>query len=156
MPLTPSLPTRTATVADLPAILAFDHLASADSSRRQLITDAVATGTCFVATDPAGHPSGYAIYQHRFFGHVLIELLYTDPAHRRRGVGTALVSHGERHACQTPKLFISTHRSNTRMRSLLAKLGFIQTGVIEDLDEGDPELIFVKRVTPSHVGRRGG
>jgi hypothetical protein len=30
------------------------------------------------------------------------------------------------------------------MQSLLAKLGYKLSGVINDLDEGDPELVFVK------------
>jgi len=34
------------------------------------------------------------------------------------------------------------------MRTLLAKLDFTQTGTIEGLDEGDPELIYVKRFPP--------
>jgi ribosomal protein S18 acetylase RimI-like enzyme len=137
---------RTATTDDLPAILAFDHRAATDPARRQLVTDAVHAGTCFVAADADGRPIAYAIYQHRFFGHVLIELLYTNPTHRRRGIATALITHCERHACQTPKLFISTNRSNTPMRTLLANLGFTHTGTIDDLDEGDPELIYVKRL----------
>lgn len=152
MPPSESPVIRTAAAGDLSAILGFDHLARTDPARRQLVTDAVHAGTCFVATDSAGRAIGYAIYQHRFFGHVLIELLYTDPAHRRRGVATALVSYCEAHACQTPKLFVSTNRSNAAMRGLLVKLGFVQTGTIEDLDEGDPELIYAKRVTAARRG----
>ncbi len=30
------------------------------------------------------------------------------------------------------------------MRKLLGKLGFTDSGQIENLDEGDPELVFVK------------
>jgi hypothetical protein len=38
------------------------------------------------------------------------------------------------------------------MRTLLANLGFTQTGTIDDLDEGDPELIYVKRLNPLSPG----
>jgi len=156
MPTSPPHPIRTATPADLPALLAFDACASTDPARTQLITDAVTSSTCFVATarpsspksDPHDHPLAFATFHHRFFGHVLIELLVTHPAHRRQGLATALIAHVERHACQTPKLFISTNRSNTPMRTLLANLGFTQTGTIDDLDEGDPELIYSKRLRP--------
>jgi len=46
--------------------------------------------------------------------------------------------------CRTPKLFTSTNLSNLPMQSLLAKLGYKLCGVIHHLDEGDPELVYVK------------
>ena len=46
-----------------------------------------------------------------------------------------------------PKLFTSTNRSNAPMQSLLAKLGYRPSGVIENLDEGDPELVYMKHVS---------
>ena len=36
------------------------------------------------------------------------------------------------------------------MQSLLSKLGFALSGVIENLDEGDPELVYFKRVGITH------
>jgi ribosomal protein S18 acetylase RimI-like enzyme len=146
--------TRTASPEDLPALLALDPLAATNPARADQIRQAVAANTCFVATarpsSPKSHatdsPIGYACFHHRFFGHGLIELLVTHPAHRRQGVASALIRHCERHACQSQKLFTSTNRSNTPMRALLTKLGFTQTGAIDALDEGDPELIYVKRL----------
>ena len=140
------LTTRTARPEDLPALRALDPLAATDVARRDHLAESLTAATCFVATDAHGRPIGYATFHHRFFGHGLIEFLVTHPAHRRQGVASALIQHCERHACQTPKLFTSTNRSNTPMRALLAKLGFTQTGTIDGLDEGDPELIYVKRL----------
>jgi hypothetical protein len=34
--------------------------------------------------------------------------------------------------------------SNTPMRELLSQLGYQSSGVVENLDPGDPELIFMK------------
>jgi ribosomal protein S18 acetylase RimI-like enzyme len=143
VPITPA--TRTAQPHDVGALLAFDPIAASDPRRADQIQDATAAGTCFVATDAADRPIGYACFHHRFFGHGMIELLVVHPGHRRRGVASTLIDHCARHACQTPKLFTSTNRSNTAMRGLLTKLGFAQTGSIDDLDEGDPELVYVKR-----------
>ncbi len=43
------------------------------------------------------------------------------------------------------KLFTSTNLSNLPMQALLAKLGYTLSGVIHNLDEGDPELVYFKK-----------
>lgn len=75
-------------------------------------------------------------------------MLYVHPEHRRCGVGTALMRYLES-VCQTAKLFTSTNLSNLPMQSLLARLGYELSGVIHNLDEGDPELVYVKRLKRS-------
>ena len=62
----------------------------------------------------------------------------------RREVG-ALLRHMEL-CCRTPKLFTSTNQSNLSMQSLLAKLGYESSGLIHNLDEGDPEIVYFKRL----------
>ncbi|MHC8315013.1 hypothetical protein [Pseudomonas sp. LB3P31] len=42
------------------------------------------------------------------------------------------------------KIFTSTNVSNMPMRQLLEQLGYQPSGTVENLDPGDPELIFVK------------
>ena len=41
---------------------------------------------------------------------------------------------------------LATNLSNLPMQALLAKLNYQLSGVIHNLDEGDPELVFFKRV----------
>jgi hypothetical protein len=53
------------------------------------------------------------------------------------------------HHCQTPKIFTSTNRSNGHMQGLLKKLGYEPSGVIENLDEGDPEFVYMTRLRHS-------
>ena len=65
------------------------------------------------------------------------------PDFRRRGLATALMRAAELE-CQSGKLFTSTNQSNIPMQQLCDRLGFIKSGYIENLDEGDPELIYVK------------
>lgn len=48
--------------------------------------------------------------------------------------------------CQTTKLFTSTNLSNLPMQALLTKLGYRLSGVIHNLDDGDPELVYFKLV----------
>ncbi|MEM6274610.1 MAG: GNAT family N-acetyltransferase [Myxococcota bacterium] len=61
--------------------------------------------------------------------------------HRCRGVAAALVRHLERR-CESERIFTSTNQSNLPMQSLLHKLGYRQSGQVDDLDPGDPELFF--------------
>jgi GNAT superfamily N-acetyltransferase len=72
-------------------------------------------------------------------------MVYIHFDYRRSGAGAALVKYLESH-CQTPKIFTSTNLSNLPMQSLLAKLGYTLSGVIHNLDEGDPEIVYFKRL----------
>jgi GNAT superfamily N-acetyltransferase len=80
-----------------------------------------------------------------FYDNGFIAMLYVQPGHRRRGVGAALLAHLES-LCQTPKLFTSTNLSNLPMQSLLVKSGYTLSGVIHNLDEDDPEIVYCKRL----------
>lgn len=75
-------------------------------------------------------------------------MLYVHSGWQRHGIGTKLLKHLET-VCQTDRLFTSTNLSNVNMQALLAKLGYKLTGVIHDLDEGDPELVYVKYLQQS-------
>lgn len=64
--------------------------------------------------------------------------------YRHCGIGFALLNHLFA-ICKTQKLFTSTNKSNEPMQKLLGKSGFSFCGEIDALDEGDPELFFVKQ-----------
>ena len=88
---------------------------------------------------------GYGVLNYTFHHNGCIDMLYVDSDHRRRGAGAALLKHMES-LCETPKLFTSTNLSNLPMQSLLAKLDYVLSGVIHNLDEGDPEIVYFKRL----------
>jgi RimJ/RimL family protein N-acetyltransferase len=44
----------------------------------------------------------------------------------------------------TDRVFTSTNESNAHMRHVLEKLGYERSGIVHDLDPGDPELIYSK------------
>lgn len=52
------------------------------------------------------------------------------------GVATALVPGAER-VCSTEKPFTSASGSNAAMRALCEKLGFVESGYIDNPDEGN-------------------
>jgi GNAT superfamily N-acetyltransferase len=85
------------------------------------------------------------VLNYNFFHNGNIDMLYVHSDHRRRGAGAALLRHLESQ-CKTPKLFTSTNLSNLPMQSLLAKLEYVVSGVIHNLDEGDPEIVYFKRL----------
>jgi len=129
---------RQATHSDIENILRIDHL-----SRYELIDKAIIQGSCYVAEEDT-RVVGFAIMNYSFFGYGFIELMIVDEEHRRHGVG-AFVLDSLYRLCKTEKLFTSTNESNAPMRGLLTKAGFMPCGYIDALDEGDPELFFVKR-----------
>ena len=82
-----------------------------------------------------------------FYKRDFIDLLYVAPHRRHRGAGRALMWAALRNA-STPRVFVSTNESNTPMRQLLGSEGWILSGVLTGLDEGDPEHVFFHDVSP--------
>jgi GNAT superfamily N-acetyltransferase len=109
------------------------------------VIEATQAGCCYVAEDGA-ELLGFIILEYSFYAFGFLSLLHVHEDHRRRGIATALVAHAEK-VCTTPKLFTSTNASNTPMQHLCARLGFVPSGVILNLDKDDPELVYVKRLS---------
>lgn len=139
-----SLELRTATITDAAAIIAFDHVAASEPARVQFIHDQIRVSTCYVAVIDV-NVIAYAVLNYKFYDNGWIEMLYVHPQFRCQGIGSALIRYLV-NECRTPKLFISTNQSNVPMQRLLATLDFNRSGFIENLDEGDPELVYFKRL----------
>lgn len=135
---------RPAVENDIEALCSLDLIARQDEGRQEFIRREVASGDCFVAVTD-GTVIGYGVLNYTFYYNGCVDMLYVHSEHRRRGAGEALLRHMET-LCRTPKLFTSTNLSNLRMQSLLAKLGYELSGVIHNLDEGDPEIVYLKRL----------
>lgn len=135
---------RPASRQDINLIIELDSIAKQEQGRKTFITDAVAAGQCWVAVEAeeASALIGYGILNKSFFENDFIPLIVVKASARRRGVATAILRTLE---SQSPgKLFTSTNTSNIAMRQLLKRLGFVESGQIENLDDDDPELVFVK------------
>ena len=135
---------RLASITDADAILAFDQVAVSEPARVLFIHDQIESSACYVAVIDA-NVVGYAVLNYKFYGNGWIEMLCVDPRFRRNGIGSALIRYLA-NECRTPKLFTSTNQSNVPMQRLLATLDFDRSGLIENLDEGDPELVYFKRL----------
>ncbi|MGF6114899.1 ribosomal protein S18 acetylase RimI-like enzyme [Janthinobacterium lividum] len=134
--------TRAALAGDVAAMLACDAYAQAHASRGDAVRAAVGKGHCQVAMR-AGQVAGYVLTHDDFFGYGFVSLVIVAPGQQRRGVGLRLLAAAEA-ACQTGKLFTSTNQSNLAAQRLFARAGFVRSGQIDHLDEGDPELVYVK------------
>ncbi len=110
--------------------------------RAAVIASALADSRCLVAIEDET-VVGFAIHDRSLFGRPFLALLRVRAASRRRGIGTTLVQ-AVMATTEGDRLFGSTKASNHPMRMLLGRLGFTASGFIENLDPGDPEMIYIR------------
>jgi ribosomal protein S18 acetylase RimI-like enzyme len=134
---------RLTTEHDLLVLNELDHIARADSSRQSLIEDATRTRRAWTIED-SKEIVGYGIISHEFFGRSFLELIYIDESKRSKGYGPELISFLEKQS-KSVDLFTSTNESNLHMQRVLEKLGYERSGIIHNLDSGDPEIVYVKK-----------
>ena len=89
---------------------------------------------------------GYSVINQSLFHRPTLEMLMVAEHRRGQGVGRALLQQAQTTVGEGAELWTSTNESNSRMQSLLASEGFCRTGKIENLDVGDPELIYFKKL----------
>jgi len=135
---------RSASVTDLEPILLLDPLVKRDPSRPDFIRRSLLTAHSFVAISK-NRIVAYGVLDYSFFNQAYISMLYVEPSLRRRGIGSALMAAIEA-TCKEQKVFTSTNESNKAMQALLSQLNYKRSGIIENLDEGNPELIYFKEL----------
>lgn len=128
--------------ADAPRLKALDTVVPNDPLRAEWIDRWLLHDTVVVAA--AGDlVVGYGVLNHGFFHHNQVEMLMVHPEYRDQRIGEQLLTALEQEA-DSPKLFVTTNLSNHRMQRLLRRAGYGPCGYIDQLDPGDPELVFVK------------
>ena len=135
---------RLANESDVATLCSLDLVARRENQRQKFIRRSVASGACFVAISEE-EVIGYGVLNYTFYDNGWIDMLYVHSDHRRCGAAEALLRHLES-LCETSKLFISTNLSNLAMQSLLVKLEYVLSGIVHNLDEGDPEIVYFKRL----------
>ncbi len=135
---------RPAVIGDLKAILDMDPVADREERRHDYISRSIRGehGRDVRVLIVDDELIGYAIMG-EFFGHPFLERISTAEPQRRRGVASALMANIER-SFEGDRMFVSTNESNETMRELLVRRGYRVSGMVENLDPGDPEIVYVK------------
>jgi ribosomal protein S18 acetylase RimI-like enzyme len=136
-----SLHIRKGTAADLARLEELPHAEHWDHHLR-LLRRALGSRESLVA-EIGGTVVGMAVWDRDFFARAFIWMLGVHPLYHRRGVASALIQKIETF-CPGEPLFTSTNKSNAAMQALCKGLGFIESGYLENLDLGDPEIFFFK------------
>lgn len=125
---------------DLEAIVNIDKEIIGDDSRKKYIQKAIDEGQCMVAKSD-NNIVGFLVFDTHFFGCSFISLIIVKKTEWRKGYATLLIQNFINEA-PTKKIFSSTNLSNERMKAVFRTIGFIESGIVENLDEGDPEIIY--------------
>ena len=128
--------------ADIGRMAAVDPLTAADAVRRDHLGHLLEQGLSWAALSD-GEMVGFAVVTRNFYNFPFVDLVVVAEGARRGGAGSALMAHCAA-APDADRVFTSTNESNSAMRALLSKAGWLPAGVVHHLDPGDPELIFVK------------
>lgn len=134
--------------SDHAQLLEVDELARSQPERSGRLLAALREGECLVA-EAGGEVRGFVVLNYTFFGFGFIPLVVVGEGSRRAGIGLRLLAAAEAR-CASTKLFTSTNASNATAQRLLEQAGFQRSGVVENLDDGDPEIVYFKPVPRRH------
>jgi ribosomal protein S18 acetylase RimI-like enzyme len=137
---------RRAKHTDFRRIASIDHVAGASNARQTWLRESIRARAVWVLA--AGTViKAYAILTRSFFQRPFIEMLYVAIEERRLGHGERLLARLEKACMHRGEVWTSTNRSNQAMRQLLKKRGFLRQGRVTNLDKGDPEIFYSKRLS---------
>jgi ribosomal protein S18 acetylase RimI-like enzyme len=125
---------------DLENIILLDKEMIGTDRRKEEIGEAVAQSRCLLVYKES-ELAGFLIYHTSFFECCFISLIMIKPSFQRRGLAGVLLLHMTENS-PTEKLFSSTNQSNDAMHKVFQTNGFTKSGFIDNLDEGDPEVIY--------------
>jgi ribosomal protein S18 acetylase RimI-like enzyme len=126
--------------SDFENVVALDKEMIGTDRRKAQIREAIEQNRCLLVYQEIDL-AGFLIYHTHFFDCCFISLIMIKPSCQRKGLASSLLSYMTE-ASPTEKLFSSTNQSNEAMQKLFEIKGFARSGFIDNLDEGDPELIY--------------
>ncbi|TYR77442.1 GNAT family N-acetyltransferase [Rossellomorea vietnamensis] len=131
-----------ARIADLDALAQLDSEVIGDTSRRNYIEKAISHENCIIVKED-NEIAGFLVYDRNFFDCAFIALIIVSKSKRRMGYASELLHYMADHS-PTQKIFSSANQSNYSMQQVFKSNGFVKSGVVENLDDGDPEIIYYR------------
>lgn len=116
-----------------------------DKSSTAVLKVARAAGEALVAMRDSELVGVIAWHRH-FFGCPFIALVAVAESARRQGIARALLEAVEAEVGEG-KLFTSTNESNAVAQELFEHSEFVRSGRVENLDPGDSEILYYKRIS---------
>jgi GNAT superfamily N-acetyltransferase len=135
---------RKAAITDAQSIKNIDTIVPLNPTRAEMIDTWLHKDIVLVA-EIDERIIGYGVLNHEFFHQSQIDILMISKEHRGKGIGEAILLALEKYT-DTSKMFVTTNISNHSMQKLLFRNGYKPCGYIDELDPGDPELVFVKHI----------
>lgn len=129
---------------DLTAIAKIDKDIIGTDSRKTYLKKAIKEHKCLVVKTES-LVVGYLVYSTTFFDCSFIDLVIVHPLERKKGYAKSLIAYFET-ISPTKKVFSSTNQSNQNMQKLFTSIGYVPSGFVDNLDEGDPEIIYFKQL----------
>jgi ribosomal protein S18 acetylase RimI-like enzyme len=141
---TGAITVRKALLSDHQSLTEADECAQTDRTRAAYIKDCLVAGECLIG-EIGTEVFGFVVLNYSFFNCGFVPLIVVAERFRRQGLGSRLLTEAAER-CESSKLFISANASNKAAKALFAKAGFVQSGSIENLNDGEPELIYFESV----------
>ncbi|MDR0132735.1 GNAT family N-acetyltransferase [Priestia megaterium] len=136
---------RRATLNDLENIVFLDSEVIGSKEREVELRKSIEENRCFLG-QIEDQIAGFLVYHKYFFGQLFIDLVIVRPTLQRQGIAKALMEYVES-VCLTNKIFSSTNKSNKKMQKVFNSLNYVRSGYIDNLDEGDEEIVFFKKIS---------
>lgn len=132
---------------DLIELVEIDKEVIGSDSRKKDFKEAIESNRCLVAKRDSTIV-GFLIYHTEFFDCSFIKLVMVHPLERNKGYAKTMMRYFEI-ISPTEKIFSSTNHSNIHMQNLFKSVGYVKSGFVENLDVGDPEIIYFKKLNGS-------
>jgi len=135
---------RPAQISDSAALKALDSAVASDGARADAIDRWLKEDEVVLAEVDAVIV-GYAVLaRRRFLDYDTLQMLMVEERYRGQRIGEMLLRRVQG-LVLTDRFFVTTNLSNYPMQRMLRRLGYVGCGFIDELDPGDPEIVFVKR-----------
>lgn len=136
---------RMATLNDLENLVYIDSEVIGNKEREVELRESIEENRCFLG-QMENQIAGFIVYHNYFFGHLFIDLVIVRPKLQRQGIAKTLMEYVE-NICLTNKIFSSTNKSNEKMQKVFDSLNYVRSGYIDNLDDGDKEIVFFKKIS---------